>query len=70
MEIDKMEKSGESIESQFPAFSTIFLDRVIVEAPCTAHLKGLDMRNLQYEIRICQKHHTKVTITISKEYPF
>ena len=33
----------------------IFLDNIIVWAPCILHSKGLGMRNLQYEIRICQK---------------
>ena len=64
-----MEKSSESMESYFLALLTIFLNRITVEAPCIAHLKGLDMRNLQYEIRICHKNHTKVTMTISKVYP-
>ena len=48
MESDKMEKYGESMESQFQAFLTIFLDRIIVEAPFVPNLKGLDVRNLQY----------------------
>ena len=28
---------------------------MIAQAPSIPHFKGLDMRNLQYEIRICQK---------------
>ena len=27
------------------------------------------MINLQYEIKICQKNHTEVTMTMSKVYP-
>ena len=37
---------------------------IIVPAPSIPHFKGLDMRNLQYEIRICQKSHNKVTKTV------
>ena len=33
-------------------------------APIIPHFKGLVMRNLEYEIIICQQIHTKVTITI------
>ena len=29
------------------------------------HFNGLVMRNLEHEVRICQKIHTKVTITMS-----
>ena len=36
----------------------------MVQIPSIPHLKGLDMRNLQYEIRICQKGHNKVTKTV------
>ena len=37
----------------------------IVNPLSRAHFKGLDTRNLQYEIRICQKTHIKVTMSIS-----
>ena len=33
----------------------IFLDNIIVRAPSILHFKGLGMRNLKYEMRICQK---------------
>ena len=33
-------------------------------APSIPHFKGFGMRNLQYEIRICQKSHNTVTITV------
>ena len=36
----------------------------MVQIPSIPHFKGLDMRNLQYEIRICQKGHNKVTKTV------
>ena len=32
-------------------------------APGILHFKGLGMRNWQYEMRICQKSHNKVTKT-------
>ncbi len=35
----------------------IFLDDIILWAPSILYLKGLVMRNLQYEMRICQKSH-------------
>ena len=31
---------------------------------CILHFKGLGMRNLQYEMRICQKSHNRVTKTV------
>jgi hypothetical protein len=37
------------------------LDRIIVLAPSIPHFKGLGMRNLQHEIRICQKSHNTAT---------
>jgi hypothetical protein len=37
---------------------------IIVWAPRIPHFKGLGMRNLQYEVRICQKSHDKVTKTV------
>ena len=43
---------------------------IIVEASNIPHFEVLDMGNLQYEIRICRKNHTKVTATMSKVYPF
>ena len=36
---------------------------IIVQAPTIPHFKGLSMRNLQYEIGICQKQHTKVAMS-------
>ena len=45
--------------------SQISLGRIIVLATTTIpHFKGLGMRNLQYEIRICQKIHNKVRMSI------
>ena len=36
----------------------------MVHIPSIPHCKGLDMTNLQYEIRFCQKGHNKVTKTV------
>jgi hypothetical protein len=36
----------------------------MVQTPSIPYFKGLDMRNLQYEIRICQKIHNNVTMTV------
>ena len=36
------------------------LDNIIVWTPKILHFKVLGMRNLQYEMRICQKSHNKV----------
>ena len=54
-------------------FSSIFMnicEKDIVRSPSIPHFKGLDMRNLQYEIRVCQKIHNKVTLTISSYFDF
>ena len=40
----------------------------MVQTPSIPYFKGLDMRNLQYEIRICQKSHNKVTMTVYVKY--
>ena len=34
------------------------------------HFKGLGMRNLQNEMRICQKSHIKVTKTVYVRFEF
>ena len=39
------------------------MDNIIVWAPIILHFKGIGMRNLQYEVRICQKSYNKVTKT-------
>ena len=36
-------------------------DNIIAWSPHILHFKGLGMRNLQYEMRICQKSHNKIT---------
>ena len=43
--------------------SWIFLDNIIVWAPSILYFKGLGIRNLQYEMRICQINHNKVIKT-------
>ena len=48
----------------------IFLDNIIVWAPSILHFKGLGMRNLQYEMRICHKSHNKVTKTVYVWFEF
>ena len=35
-----------------------------IVAPSILHFKGFGMRNLQYQIRICQKSHNTVTIAV------
>ncbi len=70
MEIEKIEKTGESVKSFLPALLWISLDRDIALAPTIPHFKGLEMRNLQCELRICQKQHTKVTMIMSMECQF
>ena len=48
----------------------IFLDDVIVWAPSVLHFKGLGIRNLQYEMSVCQKSHNKVTKTVYVWFKF
>ena len=38
--------------------------------PSIPNFKGLGMRNLHYEIRICQNSHKKVTMTIYVWFEF
>jgi hypothetical protein len=61
----KLTKAYESMKHYFQAILRIFLDQIIVQAPIIPPFKGLVMRNLDYEIRIYQTIHTKVTITMS-----
>ena len=63
LEIDKTDKTRESMKSYFPAFLSI--SRITVPASSITHFKDLGMTNLQYAIRICQKIHNKVTMTIA-----
>ena len=42
----------------------ISLDRIPVPGPSIPHFKGFGIGNLQYEIRICQKSHNTVAITV------
>ena len=42
----------------------IFLDNIVLWAPSILHFKGLGIRNLQNEMKICQKSHNKVTKTV------
>ena len=48
----------------------IFLDNIIVWAPSINNFKGLGMRRLQYEMRICLKSHNKVTNTVYVLFEF
>ena len=57
-----------SMKSYIPAFLWISLEKHLVPASCIPHFKGLGMRNLQYEIGNCQKHHIKVTMTMSSYF--
>ena len=45
----------------------IFFDNIIVWATSILHFKGLGMRNLQYEMRICQK---KVVINSQRQFMY
>ena len=42
----------------------------MIQALSIPHFKGLGMRNLQYEVRIFQKIHDKVTMTMSSYFHF
>ena len=53
------------MKGYFPAFLWYALGKIILLATTIPHFKGLGMRNLQYEIRICQKQHTKVAMSMS-----
>ena len=63
LEINRIDKDDESINSYFPSLSCIPFVRIVVKAHSIPHFKGLGMRNLEYEIRICQKIYNKGTIT-------
>ena len=39
----------------------------MVQVHTMPHFKDLDMKNLQYEKRMCPKDHTKVTVKMSIE---
>ena len=65
LNLGKFCKTGEFMKKYFPALSQISLKIIVVQAPTIPHFKGLDMRNLQYEIRVCPKQHTKVSMTLS-----
>ena len=64
----KLTQPDESMKGYFQAILWISLDQIIVQAPFIPHFKGLVMRNLEYEIRICQKIHTKVTISMLSRF--
>ena len=49
---------------------SIFLDNIIVWAPNILYFEGLGMRNLQCEMKICQKSHNKVTKTVYVKLKF
>ena len=48
----------------------IFFDNIVVWAPSILHFKGLGLRNLQYEMRICKKSHNKVTKAVYVWFEF
>ena len=48
-----------------------FKNPVCHDGPCTKpHFEDLDMRNLQYVMKNCQKNHTKATMTMLIEHQF
>ena len=57
--LTELTKTNEYMKPYFSAFSWIFLDRIIVQAPSMCHFKCLGMRNLENEIRICQNTYTQ-----------
>ena len=65
LSLGKIGKTGEFMKKYFAALTQISLKIIIVLATTIPHFKGLGMRNLQNEIRICQKQHTKVSVTMS-----
>ena len=52
--LTELTKTDEYMKLYFSAFSWIFLDRIIVQAPSMCHFKCLGMRNLENDIKICQ----------------
>ena len=60
---DSNTRKRKSYIAFFPALLWVSLDRIIVWAPSIPHFKDLGMRNLQYEMRICQKSHDKAERT-------
>ena len=40
------------------------LEKIIVQTPSSPYFKGVGMRNLQSKIRIFQKVHNKVILTV------
>ena len=52
MFVDLVTKTDEFMKCYFEAI----LDQIIVQAPIIPHFKGLAIRNLEFEIRICQKN--------------
>ena len=71
LSLGKIDKSGDSMKSYFPTILRIFfLDRIKLKAQTIPHFEGLDMRNLQHKMRKSQKHHNKVTMTMSIECQF
>ena len=45
------------MKNYFQAFLRISLNRFIIQGPRIFYFKGLGMRNLDYEIAVCQKIH-------------
>ena len=68
--LTKLTKTDESMKCYFSAILWISFDQIIVQAPSIPHFKGLGMRNLEYEIRVRQKTHTKVTMAMSMLWQF
>ena len=68
LEIGKIDKNWWFHKKIFSGnFMSIFY-RIIVLTLSTPHFKGLGMRCLQFEIRICQKNHNKVTLTMLSNF--
>ena len=48
----------------------MYLDGIIVRAPSIPHFKGMNMKNLQYEISIYQNINNEATMPMSNYLDF
>ena len=55
------------VQKEYHFLITIYF-MSFIECNCNQNLKCLGMKNLEYEIRICQKTHTKVTMSMLSQF--
>ena len=55
------------VQKEYHFFITIYF-MSFIECNCTQNLKCLGMKHLEYEIRICQKTHAKVTMSMLSQF--